>query len=263
MSIINKSHILKYHRDGAIFIPNLFRDWIEIIKEGIDFNINNPGIYAAENTKNNESGRFFDDYCNWQRISEFKRVIYESHASSVAAKLMGSKKVQFFHDHVLYKSSGTDTPTPWHQDGPYYFVKGAMTVSFWIPIDPVPINSSLRIIKGSHNWGKEVMPIKWLSGDNFYNDNSKYAPIPDPDKDPAKYSTLEWEMKPGDAIAFHFNAVHGARGNPTNDKRRVLSLRFIGDDAKFIQRQGKTSPPFPNHNMKDGQKLREDWFPFI
>ena len=145
---------------------------------------------------------------------------------------MGSKKVQFFHDHVLYKSSGTDTPTPWHQDGPYYFVKGAMSVSFWIPIDPVPINS-------------------------------KYAPIPDPDKDPAKYPTLEWEMKPGDAIAFHFNAVHGARGNPTNIKRRVLSLRFIGDDAKYIQRDGKTSPPFPNHNMTDGQKLREDWFPFI
>jgi ectoine hydroxylase-related dioxygenase (phytanoyl-CoA dioxygenase family) len=121
----------------------------------------------------------------------------------------------------------------------------------------------LRIIKGSHNWGKEVMPIKWLSGDNFYEDNSKYAPIPDPDKDPEKYPTLEWEMKPGDAIAFHFNAVHGARGNPTNSKRRVLSLRFIGDDAKYIQRDGKTSPPFPNHNMTDGQKLREDWFPHI
>jgi len=40
-------------------------------------------------------------------------------------------------------------------------------------------------------------------------------------------------------------------------------LRFIGDDAKYIQRDGKTSPPFPNHNMTDGQKLREDWFPYI
>ena len=69
MPIINNSHILKYQQDGAILIPNLFRDWVEVIKEGIDFNINNPGIYAAENTKNNENGRFFDDYCNWQRIS--------------------------------------------------------------------------------------------------------------------------------------------------------------------------------------------------
>ena len=37
----------------------------------------------------------------------------------------------------------------------------------------------------------------------------------------------------------------------------------FGDDAKYIQRDGKTSPPFPNHNMTDGQKLREDWFPYI
>ena len=260
---ISKKQIDNYKKDGAIKIPSLFTEWINEIKEGIDFNIDNPSLYGAENTKKGQKGRFFDDYCNWQRIPQFENIIKNSDARNVAAQLMGSMNVQFFHDHVLYKSAGSETSTPWHQDGPYYFVKGNMTVSFWIPVDYVPIESSLRIIKASHKWTKEVAPTKWLTGEDFYKNKKDYIPVPDPDENPTKYKTLQWEMNPGDAIAFHFNAVHGARGNKTNTKRRVLSLRFVGDDARYIERSGRTSPPFPNHNMRDGQKLRDDWFPFI
>lgn len=47
----------------------------------------------------------FDDYCNWQRIPEFERVIKQSEVAEVAAKLMGSERVQMFHDHVLVKGA--------------------------------------------------------------------------------------------------------------------------------------------------------------
>ena len=78
-----------------------------------------PGEYAAENLKPGEGGRFFDDYCNWQRIPEFTEVIMKSEAAAVAAALMASDTVQVFHDHVLVKEPGTSKATPWHQDGPY------------------------------------------------------------------------------------------------------------------------------------------------
>ena len=68
---------------------------------------------------------------------------------------------------------------------------------------------------------------------------------------------------PGDAVAFDFRILHGARGNHTDRRRRALSLRFVGDDAVYVERPGRTSPPFPGHNMKPGQKLRTDWFPVI
>jgi ectoine hydroxylase-related dioxygenase (phytanoyl-CoA dioxygenase family) len=70
-------------------------------------------------------------------------VIRKSAAAEVAARLMGSERVQMFHDHVLVKEPGTSKPTPWHQDGPYYFVEGTQTVSFWSPLDPVK-EASLR-----------------------------------------------------------------------------------------------------------------------
>jgi ectoine hydroxylase-related dioxygenase (phytanoyl-CoA dioxygenase family) len=52
-------------------------------------------------------------------------------------------------------------------------------------------------------------------------------------------------MQPGDAVAFHYRMVHGARGNPTSRRRRALSLRYVGDDARYVTRPGPTSPPFP------------------
>ena len=46
-------------------------------------------------------GSFFDDYCNWQCIPEFGRVVLESPAARIAAAAMRSETAQFFHDHVL------------------------------------------------------------------------------------------------------------------------------------------------------------------
>ncbi len=175
---------------------------------------------------------------------------------------MGSSTVQLFHEHVLVKEPGTSKPTPWHQDAPYYFVEGEQTVSFWAPIDPVS-EASLRCVAGSHRWKKPVLPTGWLSEEDFCPGVDAYMPVPDPDADPERYRVLEWAMKPGDAVAFHFKTLHGARGNLSRARRRAFSLRLVGDDARYVDRPGPTSPPFPGHDMKEGQRLRDDWFPVI
>lgn len=262
MSAVTKTQIAQFATDGAVLLPGLFDDWVDVIAAGIERNLAEPGEYAAENTRQGERGRFFDDYCNWTRIPEFERIVLDSPAAAAAELLTGSRRVQFFHDHVLVKDAATDTATPWHQDAPYYFVDGEQTVSFWIPIDPV-VDASLRIIAGSHRWPKPVLPVRWLSEEKFYADDEDYLPVPDPDAEPGRFDVLEWEMQPGDAVAFHYKAVHGARGNPEGQRRRVLSLRFVGDDARFVERPGRTSPPYPGHGMQEGERLREDWFPFV
>lgn len=261
-NIITQNQIDAFQRDGVVLIKGLFKDWLDQIRRGIDRNMKEPGPYAAENLKEGENGRFFDDYCNWQRIKEFKQVIHNSDVGRVGAILMKSKKVQLFHDHILVKEAGTSKPTPWHQDEPYYFVAGKQTISFWSPMDPVT-DATLRCIGGSHMWEKPVLPTRWLSEENFYAKSDQYMDIPDPDDDPEKYNILEWPMEPGDAVAFNFKILHGARGNVSPIRRRAFSLRLLGDDARYISRPGPTSPPFPGHNMNDGERLREDWFPII
>ncbi|MEO0328994.1 MAG: phytanoyl-CoA dioxygenase family protein [Pseudomonadota bacterium] len=259
-TLVSDQTVLQYERDGAVLIKGLFGDDVDILRKGIARNMAEPGPYAAENLKSGENGRFFDDYCNWTRIPEFKDVIQNSKVAEVAARLMRSSTVQMFHDHVLVKEPGTSKPTPWHQDSPYYFVNGMQTVSFWSPLDPVK-EASLRCVAGSHKWTKSVLPTRWLNEDSFYPNEDEYLPVPDPDSEAMEI--LEWEMEPGDAVAFHFRVLHGARGNETKDRRRAFSLRLIGDDARYVERPGKTSPPFPGHNMQPGEKLREDWFPVI
>ena len=259
-SFLSEEHIKSFQDDGVVLLKGLFADYVELIQTGIDYNIQNPGRYAAENIKDGEGGRFFDDYCNWNRISQFQEVIKNSKVAEVAAGLMKSKTVQVFHDHVLVKEPGTSKPTPWHQDSPYYFVEGSQTVSFWSPVDAVT-DATLRCVAGSHKWSKPVLPTRWLNEDKFYKDTVKYMPVPDPDAEGMKI--LEWDMDPGDAVAFHYRILHGARGNETKKRRRAFSLRLVGDDARYVERPGPTSPPFPGHNMKPGDRLREDWFPII
>jgi ectoine hydroxylase-related dioxygenase (phytanoyl-CoA dioxygenase family) len=258
--LLTQDHIDTYQRDGVVLVRGLFKDQVDLLRAGIERNMADPGPYAAENLNAGEGGRFFDDYCNWTRIPEFGEAISQSPVAAVAADLMQSKKVQLFHDHVLVKEPGTAKPTPWHQDAPYYFVEGQQTVSLWSPLDPVR-DASLRCVAGSHNWPKPVLPTRWLAETSFYPNGDDYMSVPDPDAEGMDVS--EWEMEPGDAVAFNFKTLHGARGNDSDARRRAFSLRLVGDDVRYVDRPGPTSPPFPGHDMTAGQTLREDWFPVL
>ncbi|MFV2038446.1 MAG: phytanoyl-CoA dioxygenase family protein [Paracoccaceae bacterium] len=258
--MISEHDIQAFQDDGAIVLRGIFADWVDVMAAGVARNMASPGPFGNENAVS--KGRFFDDYCNWQRISEFERMVRESPAAELAGRAMRSQSAQIFHDHVLVKEPGTPKPTPWHQDSPYYFVQGEQTVSLWIPLDPVR-EASLRLIAASHRWPKMVRPVSWSDDSDFYHREQEWAPVPDPDTDPRDHRVLEWEMQPGDVVLFDFRVVHGARGNLSDRRRRALSLRWLGDDARYVERPGRTSPPFVGHGMTAGQKLREDWFPVI
>jgi ectoine hydroxylase-related dioxygenase (phytanoyl-CoA dioxygenase family) len=249
-----------FRRDGVALLPGLFADHVEALRAGVERNMAEPGPHGAENTTGDDTGRFFDDYCNWQRIPEFERVIREGPAVEAAAALMGSDRVQLFHDHVLVKEPGTSKATPWHQDAPYYFVEGRQTVSFWVPLDPVT-DAGLRCVRGSHRWSRPVLPTRWLKGDGFYPEPEAWMPVPDPDAE--GMDVAEWPMEPGDAVAFAFGTLHGARANRADTRRRAFSLRLVGEDARYVERPGPTSPPFAGHGMRPGERLREDWFPVL
>ena len=70
--LISEEHVAAYQRDGVVLIEGLFADYVDVLREGVERNMAEPGPYAAENLKAGEAGRFFDDYCNWQRIPEFR-----------------------------------------------------------------------------------------------------------------------------------------------------------------------------------------------
>ena len=79
-----------YAELGAVCLRGIFADWVELLREGVERNHDQPGSYFSENVVDGDAGRFWDDYCNWQRIPEFHRFVTESNAAQLAARGFGS-----------------------------------------------------------------------------------------------------------------------------------------------------------------------------
>jgi len=257
---LSSEEIDSYKNQGAIVIKNVFSPWIDLLRTGFEKVLKEPGPHARENVKNQE-GRFFEDYCNWQRITEFKKFADESLAAQIVAEATGSKSIQLFHEHIFVKDPGTVKKTPWHQDMPYYCVDGNDTGSFWIPLDPITKDNSLQILLGSHKLPKLVRPTKWSNNQPWYSNDNNFMDMPDITT--MEKNILKPEMSLGDAILFNFKVLHSSPGNSENIPRKAFSMRFIGDDVKYVDRGGETSPPFKNIDLKIGSKMREDWFPVV
>ena len=131
---IDQATINEFNEKGVTVLKGVFADWIEILQNGIQANMDDPDPNARIYKGEEGTGRFFVDYCNWDRIPEYKDFIFNSPAAAIAGKLMNSKSVQLFHEHVLVKEAQTGVPTPWHQDAPYYCVDGPKTISFGVSI---------------------------------------------------------------------------------------------------------------------------------
>jgi ectoine hydroxylase-related dioxygenase (phytanoyl-CoA dioxygenase family) len=224
-----------------------------------------PGEFSKTYTTEGDVGNFFGDYCNWDRIPEYRSFFFDSPAGEIAADLMQSQTARVFHEHVLVKEPGTSNPTPWHHDQPYYCVNGKQVVSFWIPLDTVPQATCPEFVSGSHAWGKWFLPRKF-SGVDFNHTEEWLEPIPDIENQREDYDIRSWDLEPGDAIAFHYLTVHGAPPNKSKTlRRRGFAARWLGDDTTYAQRSGDMSPPFPGleKRLNVGDPLDADEFPQV
>ena len=118
-----------FRRDGACVVRGLLdADEVATLAGAVDAHMADPGPMAIEGGgEGTGSGRFFEDFRNWDRRTGYEAVIRGSRIGEVAAALMGSKTVRLHHDHLLVKEPGTTIRTPWHQDQPYYNIDGSLT----------------------------------------------------------------------------------------------------------------------------------------
>lgn len=255
--------IESFNTDGACVIRGAFKEWVEILRTGIARNMAEPSADVKIYTGENGGGRFFGDYCNWDRIPEYRNFIFNSDAASIGKQLMGSRSVRLFHEHVLIKEASADVATPWHQDQPYYCVDGNQTVSLWLPLDVVPRETTLEFVSGSQAWGKYFRPERFNK--TPLNENDGLEPVPDINGNRADYTILGWALEPGDAVAFNFKTLHGAPANTSaSSQRRAFSLRLLGDDIRFARRDGVvTSPPFRGVTLQHGDIMNAPEFPML
>ena len=262
--MIDADLVERFQRDGAVHIPQLFtaRELADL-RAGIDLNLSHLSPRAKVASSPTDPGRFVEDFCNWQENPHYRRFIFDSALAETAGRLMRSKTVRLFHDHMLTKEPGTRQPTPWHQDQPYYNIEGRQNVSFWIPVDAVNRESTLEFIAGSH-LGPWLMPRSFMDAQARWFPEGTLADLPDIEGNRDAYPILGWELQPGDAVGFHMLMLHAARGVGER-RRRVFSVRFLGDDIRHAPRRWKTSPEFPGltDELAAGAPMNHRLFPLL
>ncbi len=252
-----------FARDGAVCLRGLLQAGeVARLRRGVDANLAAPSPRAKVASTPDDPGRFVEDFCVWPQNADYRAILFDSALPAAAAALMGSTAARLYHDHMLTKEAGTRTPTPWHQDQPYYNIEGRQTCSFWIPVDPVPANATLRFVAGSH-LGPWLMPRSFMDRQARWFPEGSLADLPDIDADPAAFPILGWALEPGDVVAFHMLTLHAAAGSAT--RRRVFSARYLGDDVVHAPRAWETSPEFPGleDELPVGAPLDHPLFPVV
>ncbi|HFF3631773.1 phytanoyl-CoA dioxygenase family protein [Legionella sp. PATHC032] len=262
---VNEDILRDFNRDGAVCLRQFLNaDDIAILKEGIEFNLSSLSSRAKIASRPDDPGYFVEDFCTWQKNPFYQRIIFDTNLGAVAAQMMQSQTVRLYHDHLLVKEPGTRQVTPWHQDQPYYNIEGKQNCSFWIPVDPVSRSSTLEFVAGSH-LGPWLMPRTFLDNQAKWFPEGSLQELPPIEEARAKYPIIGWEIEPGDVVCFHMLTLHMARGVDGGHRRRVFSVRFLGDDITHAPRAWPTSPDFPGltDEIPAGASMDHPLFPCL
>lgn len=264
-AVVTPEVVAAYQRDGAVVLRGILNaEEVATLQRGIDANLAQPSPRAIVASRPDDPGFFIEDFCNWQVNAGYRSTAFETPLAHAARLLMKSSTVRLYHDHMLTKEPGTRAPTPWHQDQPYYNVEGFQNTSFWIPVDAVRRHSTLEFLAGSHQ-GPWLMPRTFMSNEARWFPEGSLAELPDIEADRTAFPIIGWALEPGDLVAFHMLTLHASAGVDGDRRRRVFSLRFLGDDMRHAPRRWKTSPEFPGlaDELPAGAPMAHPLFPLL
>ena len=260
---LSPAQIDAFQSDGAVVLRQLLTPGeVELLAAGIDANLSHPSSRAKVASTRDDPGFFLEDFCCWQENEFYRRLIFESQIGPVGGRLMRSRSARLYHDHMLTKEPGTRARTPWHQDQPYYNIAGQQNCSFWIPVDPVSRESTLEFVAGSHR-GPWLMPRSFMDAEAKWFPEGSLAELPDIDANRQRHRVLGWALEPGDAVCFHMLTLHASGGVGGARRRRVFSVRLLGDDIRHAPRRWPTSPDFPGlvQQLPAGAPMEHPLFP--
>ena len=263
---ITEAEIRAYERDGVVVLRDVVdAAWRERIRAAIEREIETPGpLFHGYETPS--GGRFHGNMRLFEHDRDLDGFCRTSCLPGIARQFFGSRKINLFYDQLFVKEPGTRHRTRWHNDQPYWPVRGWQVLSFWVALDRTTAESgALEFVRGSHRWGRWFQPetfgkTRAVAG---YEENPDYEPMPDIEAARTDYDIVSWDLEPGDVYVFHALTVHGAPGNATSARRRRgYTVRYTGDDAVYDTRPG-TNVNLRNPELADGDALDSEQYPLL
>lgn len=209
-------------------------------------------------------GTFASGVDHWREIAEFADFACRSELPRLIAELLKSDQLWLYEDSVLVKEPGTVERTAWHQDLGYFHVDGNQLATTWCPLDPVtPETGAVRYVRGSHRWDATYRPNLFVS--TMAIPDTEGTTVPDIDALAAagECEVITFSTEPGDVVVHHARTLHAAGPNTSATvRRRAISVRYCGDDARTHRRKGA---PFKPHQQDwtDGLPLTGPDHPLV
>jgi ectoine hydroxylase-related dioxygenase (phytanoyl-CoA dioxygenase family) len=226
-------------RDGVVHLPGaLCAETLRRAEAAWQWSVDHPGPGAAELPSNGD-GTFYQDLANPAALDYYTPLVRDTEIAEIATGILGQRQVWYMYEQIFLKDRGTTRRTPWHQDTPYLPVEGDDLLVMWITFEPVAAANALEFVRGSHRG-----PL--YDGSRF-DPKDDTAPLygtgempllPDIERDRAGWDIVAWDVTPGDVLLFHPSILHGGAPTHPGMRRRTLSLRFFGADARVAQRPG-------------------------
>jgi len=253
----------EFWRDGAVCVRSyISHQWVEDLRAAVEEEIQSPG--PGGRYADADRGTFFASIRPWRWRTTFEEFVRWSEAGRLACRLFGSSEAQLFSDQLFVKKPGAIERTPWHQDMPYWPLRGDEVCSVWVALDTVTLESGgLEYIRGSHSSGAWYRPERFTEKAEMAGNGETYDVMPEFDADELAEFRLSWDLEPGDCVVHHGRTVHGGGGNTVADRwRRGYSTRWMGSGVVYDDAPGRIHPP-ECHGLQDGQRFPEELFPKV
>jgi ectoine hydroxylase-related dioxygenase (phytanoyl-CoA dioxygenase family) len=253
------------HRDGAVVIPGLLDErWCERLRVAIDRCRLAPGLHYGVLSPSG-APRVDSDLFRWSDDADLFELTHDSPLVDAAAELLGTADIVLVEDQWFASAVGASTPSPWHQDEPYYrFDRPFLTI--WVTLDAVGDDGSLRVVPGSHASGALYAPVEFAAdGTTIDGAGERLTPVPDVDEDPERFPVRSWTLEPGDAIALDSRTLHATGTATTVSEFRRVSTRWAHPDTRYVARSTSTASFWETigHGLADGDLIAGDTFPLI
>jgi ectoine hydroxylase-related dioxygenase (phytanoyl-CoA dioxygenase family) len=274
---ISTGEIETFRREGVVMLPGMFDEaWIDLLRSGLDVHLREPTSRARVWDRDEAGRTMFWDSLAWRGVAQYRRFVFESPAAEIAARLLGSSRINFFFDAVFVRSAGSQFETPWHQDEPYWSVEGHDTCTVWMPLVSVKAKNALAFVPGSHlgamvfdqyDFGS-LNPDGKIDVDRSDFSATAEADIPAISADPEAFGVVSWDMDPGDCVVFNSRILHGGSGllDPAEDLR-VFTSKWLGDDARITIRDEGMDPDFSeimaSYGLMAGDRPGTDLLPEV
>ncbi len=159
----------------------------------------------------------------WEDYPTIKELTFNKKITSIAAELLGVKKLRLWHDQALVKESG-GRKTDIHHDKPYWPIKENQAITAWIPLSKIDsTNGQLGFYPASHKYLEEEF-IDIFSGEVKEDQIKDILAIKGINPE---YQNLEI----GD-VSFHHGLVfHEAKENKSSEDRVVHTAIYFADGS--------------------------------